>query len=258
MRLFALYAFAALISVVSVGCARQSGPDFPAPARIEKSVYPLYVLGEQTTTVSGIKRQRTLANHRGCSAVYVAPHLLVTSATAFSPAIRGDVTTINITNVMVADGDHFLHVEDVPYLDMETGLALIRTSEPGVPISLQTQLFLQEPAFFFGFAFEPVNDFGGLAIPYWKSGSVHPVNEVAAAMAELPYFMAEAEIFLGMCGSVVFDKDKLVAGIVHRRHLDRVSVISASTICKALKEVENDQDTSSCRVMVDPNDPLVR
>ena len=255
MRWFACYTFAAFISV---GCARQSGPDFPAPARIEKSVFPLYVLDEQTTKVSGLKHQRTLANHRGCSAVYVAPHLLVTSATVFSPAVRENITTINIANVMVADGDHFLNVEDVPYLDMETGLALIQTSESGVPISLQTQLFLQEPVFFLGFAFEPVNDFGRLALVHWKSGPVRPINEVSAAMLELPYFMAEAEIFLGMCGSVVFDKDKLVAGIIHRRYLDRVSVINASTICKALKEVENDQDVQSCRVMVDPSNSLVR
>ena len=204
------------------------------------------------------RSQRTLANHRGCSAVYVAPHLLVTSATAFSPAIRENITTINIANVLVADGAHFLNVEDVPYLDTETGLAFIKTSESGVPLSLNAQVFLQEPTSFIGFVFEPVNDFDRLAIPRWKHGPINAINEVFAAIEELPYFMAETEIFLGMCGSVVFDKDKRVAGIIHRRHLDRVSVISASTICKALKEVENDPDVRSCRVSVDPSDPLVR
>lgn len=220
------------------GCARQSGPRFSAPAGIEKSVYPIYVLGEQVTTVEGLKRRQSLVDHRGCSAFYAAPHLLVTSSTVFfSNPNSDDVSAFDISKVVIMDGSRHLNVEDVVYADAETGLAVIRTAEAGVALALRPDSeLIPERLDFIGFSFEPVNSFQTLALPHWENGPIYPVDTGIAFTEDLQYFMAKAEIFTGMCGAVVFDSNRRVAGLVHRRHANRVSVITTTIIREALKE----------------------
>ena len=224
------------------GCAGQFGPRFPAPVGIEKSVYPIYVLSEKTTTIDGLKRRQTLAEHHGCSAFYAAPHLLVTSATVFfTNKNNNELATVNTSKIMVKDGSRWLNAQDVVYADAETGLAVIRTAEAGVPLVFQPEnVLLPDQLDFVGFMFERVNSFQTMALPHWKSGQIYPINTERAFIEGLGYFMAKAEIFSGMCGAVVFDSDQRVVGIVHRRHGDRVSVISVATIRRALKEAGNE------------------
>lgn len=237
MRETRMVAFVILAGVF--GCARQSGPRFPAPTGIEKSVYPIYVLGEQVTTINGLKRRQSLVDHRGCSAFYAAPHLLVTSSTAlFFNSNNKDLSAFDISKVIIMDGSRQLSVKDVVYADAETGLAVIRTAEAGTPLALRPDSeLIPERLDFIGFSFEPVNSFQTLALPHWKSGPVYPVDTAAVFIENMPYFMAKAEIFTGMCGAVVFDSDQRVAGLVHRRHANRVSIITASAIHKAMQEV---------------------
>lgn len=226
------------VLIIMFGCARQARPDFPAPAGIEKSVYPIYVLGEQVTTINGLKRRQSLVDHRGCSAFYAAPHLLVTSSTVFFSNSNGDeVSAFDISKVVILDGSRHLNVEDVVYADAKTGLAVIRTAEAGVPLALRPDnALMPERLDFIGFSFEPVNSFQTLALPHWENGPIYPVDTDITFTEDMLYFIAKAEIFTGMCGAVVFDSDWRVVGLVHRRHANRVSVITATIIREALKE----------------------
>lgn len=218
-----------VVLISALGCARQARPDFPAPVGVEKSIHPIYVVDTKTFTVSGLTHTRTLADHRGCSGFYLVPHLLVTSATVFFK--NNDYnTTINPANIIITDGSAQLTVEEVVEVDEKTGLAVISTVEQGTLLPLRwDSTGLSEKLNLVGFVFEPVNSFHLLALHRWTRQYIYPVD-VTAVTEDTEVFMAKADVFSGMCGAVVFDDEGFVAGIVHRRHHDRVSVISVTAL----------------------------
>lgn len=226
--------FVCAILTSGLSCARQARPDFPAPVGVEKSIHPIYVVDTEIFTINGLTHTRTLADHRGCSGFYLAPYLLVTSTSVFFQNSDHNITT-NPANIIIADGSVQLTTEEVVEVDEEAGLAVIRTTEPGVSLPLAEQgVDLPERLNLIGFVFEPVNSFHVLALHRWKRDYLYPVDGETNT-EDRGIFMAKAKIFPGMCGSVVFDNDGFVTGIVHRRYYNRVSVISAT----ALRRIRN-------------------
>lgn len=226
--------FVCAILAGGLSCARQARPDFPAPVGVEKSIHPIYVVDTKTFTVSGLTHTRTLANHRGCSGFYIAPHLLVTSTSVFFQNSDHNITT-NAANIIIADGSVQLTVEEVVEVDEESGLAVISTVESGTSLPLrEASASLPERLNLIGFVFEPVNSFHVLALHRWKRDYLYPVAGETNT-EDRGVFMAKAKTFPRMCGAVVFDDEGFVAGIVHRLHYDRVSVINAA----ALRRIRN-------------------
>src|SRR5688572_32488189 len=130
MRIYGV--FLALAMSVSAGCAHYPSPPPVATPAGEVSTFPAFVIDPSTATERDGGTYRTF---RGCSATYVAPHLLLTSATAFPELAPGSRRADVPIVVRAADGS-WLRVMAVAYLGAGDGIALIRTWERGRTVGL--------------------------------------------------------------------------------------------------------------------------
>src|SRR5687768_1314765 len=72
---------------LTLNCAHYPSPPTTSTPTGEVTVVPAFVFDPDSARQEGGKTVRTL---RGCAATYVAPHLLLTSATAFPKIAPGE------------------------------------------------------------------------------------------------------------------------------------------------------------------------
>jgi hypothetical protein len=225
-----------------ISCAHQGSPRIAGLSTAEKSVFPIYVPNSSSMDLSfGARSSTTIrTSYKSCAAVYVAPHLLVTSA-AVMPAENGNgVTMLDTGGITLRDGDYSAAtVTDVPYSDIrQTGLAIIKTDEAGLPMRLRNAPVRQgEAVKVLGYTFTQVSS-QFIASAEWQ------VRDAAVSMTDYgnglgaSYFRVNAPVATGMCGSPVVDGQGLLVGIAFRVVGGETVVITAETIARVLaKEV---------------------
>lgn len=230
--------FVAVVVMFCVSCAHQGAPRVAGLPTAEKSIYPIYVPNSSSMEMSfGARSHTTIrTTYNSCAAAYVAPHLLVTSA-AVMPAENGNgVTVLDTSGITLRDGDYSAGtVTDVPYSDIrQTGLAIIRTEEAGLPMRLrQAPVRSGEPVKVLGYNFFQVSR-QFIASAEWQ------VRDAAVSMTDYDnglggsYFRINAPIAAGMCGSPVVDGQGLLVGIAFRSIGGETVVITSGTIARVL------------------------
>ena len=231
------------VGFILVACTHQSVPKERQLAGIERSVFPVFVTGYNTSnhqqlTRAGFKTVNT-ADFRACSAVYVAPHLLATSVTVF-PRERDGVTMYDPDSITILDGTTRLRASDVPFFDPETGLALIRTDYDGVPLTLwvgplnQTDTLKRISHTF------RLSQSGILAIPSWNIGPA-VANYAVDSLFAATMFSVRTDLHPGSCGSPIIGRDGTLAGIISRRiGNNKASVIGPASIAQALRSLSDE------------------
>lgn len=241
MRKFNLFMLIA-IGFVFAACAHQSVSEQQRrPAGIDQSVLPVFVIGYDTSSHKQLSRGGaktvTTANFKACSAVYVAPHLLATSVSAF-PREQNGVTMYDPGSVVVLHGTTWLSVSDVPFFDPETGLVLIRTDQVGVPLMLRDgPLDSTEILKRVGYTFRLAPS-GILGIPSWDVGPA-VVDDTINSLSVTTQFSVQTELHRGNCGAPLIDDEGRLVGIIHQRiSKNEAVVIGPALIAQALREVQ--------------------
>jgi hypothetical protein len=217
----------ALVGLLLGGCAHQGAPPLPGPRGLERSVFPLFV---GPGRLAGPLDAAAGEADRACSAVYVAPHLLATSASAFGEDDRAR-NFFDPEETRVLDGSFPLAVERLSFFD--SGLVLVHTREPGAPIPLRPwPVALGQLLHRIGYAFHA------------DRGSVRPradwdlapgvVNARTLAGGPL---LAATPLHPGLCGAVLLDDDGALAGIVRGHVQAGAVIIDAQAIRTALEQV---------------------
>ncbi len=228
-----------LISIISVvftvGCAHQAASPTNGRPAAEQSVFPIAI--PKSLPEVKIGGGVIATKYAACTAVYVAPHLMATSATAFPRTVEG-TTAYNVAGIILRDGDYRLKPVDVVYEDEGNGIAIIRTEEVGTPVILNglgypigRKLIVQS------FTYKTALFRGQLLQPVWNVALAAPAVEPYTGANAFARFRIDVIVEDGACGAPVFDEDGRLAGIVHERHSGYTSVISALAIASALKGV---------------------
>ncbi|HTK05423.1 MAG TPA: hypothetical protein VL500_07595 [Candidatus Eisenbacteria bacterium] len=224
--------FLALALSLSAGCAHHYAlPPSTATETGEVSTFPAFVIDPSTATE---RDGGTYSTFRGCSATYVAPHLLLTSATAF-PEIapgtrRSDVPIV----VRTADGS-WLHVTGVAYLGAGDGIALIRTWESGPAARLGLMATPNHDLTAVGFHYGAVPSDGSLPPTASYRTQVRPEPEPYSSGGTFIRFRFTPGLEQGSCGAPLLDRNGDLAGMVHERHGEWMSAISAPAIAEAIE-----------------------
>jgi hypothetical protein len=223
---------AGLLSVlVFAGCAHyQEPPPISTPSG-EIGTFPAFVIDPSTATERDGGTYRTF---RGCSATYVAPHLLLTSATAFPEIAPGERRADVPVIVRAADGSR-LHVRGVVYLGAGDGIALIRTWEEGRSKRLSLMATPSADLTAVGFHYGSVPSDGSLPPTTPYQTMVRPEPEPYSSGGTFIRFRFTPRLENGSCGAPLLDRDGNLAGIVHERHGEWMSAISAPAIAEAIE-----------------------
>lgn len=200
------------------------------------STYPVFVIDPRSTRATDDGAVEVTGPFRACAATYVAPRLLVTSATAFPElrpgARRTDVPVI----VRTADGGR-LHAE-LAYLDGGDGIAILRTWETGRPFRLSGRIPLDgEVLKAFGYVFGPVP--ADKSLPPTEL-YIQPVRALEEPYSDGPRFVRfriDTQLRAGSCGAPLLDRDGKLAGIVHERHGEWMSAISSASIATVIESL---------------------
>jgi hypothetical protein len=230
-----------IVSLVLFACSHaNSMPKERRLAGIKQSILPIFVIEHSVSERWGFTgksfSKRNIADFRACSAVYVAPNLLATSASAFERENYG-VTMYDPDSIAILSGDEWLYSSDVPFFDPETGLVLIRTYAAGAPMHLRdgpldSTEILQRAGYTFNLA-----PSGVLAIPSWDMGKAvakYPIE----SLFSIKMFSVRTEVHIGNCGAAIVGSEGRLIGIIHKRIGDEdVSVISPAAIDTAIKSV---------------------
>ena len=244
MRAFNLFAIFA-IGFALVACAHNRPmPIKSAPVGIERSVLPIFVTGysrseKQVPTRNGFKTV-TFTDFRSCSAVYVAPHLLATSASVF-PMEHVGVTMYDPDSIAILDGTAWLSAKDIPFFDPETGLVLIRTYQAGVPLTLWDGSLTPTDALKrIGHTFRLGP--GVFATPSWDVGPATS-NDAIDSLFSTTMFRARTDLSLGSCGSAIVRHGGTLVGIINRRIGDNeATIIAPASIRAAIESVEDTKE----------------
>lgn len=223
--------FLAFAFVLSAGCAHyRTPPSVPTPAG-EISTFPAFVIDPSTATERDGGTYRTF---RGCSATYVAPHLLLTSATAFPETAPGERRSDVPVIVRAPDGS-LLHVMGVTYLGAGDGIALVRTWEEGrsKPLSLMATPNADLTAV--GFHYGTLPSDGSLPPTASYQMQVRPEPEPYSSGGTFIRFRVTPNMEQGSCGAPLIDRNGDLAGMVHERHGEWMSAISAPAIAEAIE-----------------------
>lgn len=242
------FSLSAIIAVgfLCIGCNHQLVSERNGrghPAGIKHSVLPVFVTEYATSDHRQLTREGsktvTTANFRACSGVYVAPHLLATSVSAF-PREQNGVSVYDPGSIAILDGTSWLRVSDVPFFDPETGLVLIRTDQVGVPLSLRDgALGDSETLKRVGYTFRLASS-GILAIPSWDMGQA-TASYAVDSLSSTTMFSVRTDLHPGSCGSPIIGRDGTLVGIISRRiGKDEAIVIGPALIAQAVKSVSDE------------------
>lgn len=244
MRKFNLFAILA-VGFIFAACSHPPVSEQQRrSASIKRSVLPVFVTGYETSThqrltSEGVKTV-AIADFKACSAVYVAPHLLATSTSAFFTSEGNGVTTYDSESITILNGTTRFHPADVPFFDSETGLVLIRTDYAGVPLPLRGGVLAKiEPLKKVGFTFRLAPS-GILGIPSWDIGPATP-GYMVDSLSSIDWFSVHTTLHLGNCGASLIDDAGRLVGIIHKRiGEDQAVVIGSALIAQAVKSVSNE------------------
>lgn len=213
-------------------CAHQQPSRATNARSAERRVFPIHVSGptyDIRLNGSGVMK------YKACTAVYVAPHILATTATMFPHS--GDVTSYNISDIIVPDGDYQLNVVDIPYLDRGDGIALVRTEEAGKPYRLNGLAYPASGELkLIGYDFQNDNEDSTVRAP-WRMTAVSPAIEPYAGTGRFARFRLNEIAARGSCGAALVEADGTLAGIVYQQHGSYSSAISSEAITAALEKV---------------------
>lgn len=221
-----------MLTAALCSCAHQQ-PSRATDARsAERRVFPIYVSGPTyDTRLNG----SAVMKHRACTAVYVAPHILATTATMFPHS--GDVTSYNISDIIVPDGDYQLNVVDIPYLNRGDGIALVRTEETGKPYRLNGLAYPASGELeLIGYDFQNDNEDTTPRAP-WLIAAVSPAIEPYAGTGRFARFRLNEIAGRGSCGAALVEADGTLAGIVYQQHGSYSSAISSKAITAILERM---------------------
>jgi hypothetical protein len=234
MRTTFIIASIVSVSLVASACVHQQPAPASGRAGAERSIFPVVVFNPHTETMFTGKGEETLHRYSACTGVFIAPHLMVTSATVFPQPVEGS-TFFNVDDIDISDGDFRIRPVGVIYEDRGDGIALIRTAEAGSPISLNGRPYpAGDNLVVESFIFTASVADGRLLQPEWNAVHVAPAVEPYAGSDTFARFRISAVIPNGSCGAPVLDEDGTLAGIVHERHRGWSSVISAAAIRTAI------------------------
>jgi hypothetical protein len=225
--------FAALCLIAA--CAHQVAPKDPRYAGFEQSVFVVSVIEDR----AGLER-RDESNWRGkslltvdrhdplksqaCNAVYVAPHLLVTSASSFERRRYRD--NIKLDDIRVIDGDGSRGVREVLVRERETGLVLLRTEEEGIPIkSSSASLAPGNRLTYVGHEMSINGSSGVIMTAGWNIGSADYDSSFRPHEDFPDYRMLKMRENAEMCGAAILDDQKRLIGIVTRVDPDKLWVL---------------------------------
>jgi hypothetical protein len=220
----------ALISPLALSCARYPTPPPTETPTGSVTTLPAFVFDPSSAVERG---GTTFHSYLGCAATYVAPHLLVTSATAFPKIAPGERRSDAPIVVRTPEGSK-LHVMGVAYLDSGDGIAIIRTLEVGHCMPLSTFATPQGPLTAVGFRYGPMPADRSLPPTETYQSQVVPVPEPYSAGGTFIRFRISPLLESGACGTPLVDRDGNFAGMVHELHGSWLSAISAPAIATAL------------------------
>jgi hypothetical protein len=210
-------------------CYRQAAPAASAGlSGLERSVFPVFVADPTPRFVAmsdAFPRPRT----RACGGVYVAPHVLATSAAAYPPATRA----FDLGDTTVLDGSEALEVLRVHEVEGTPGLVLLRTREPGEPVVLRAgPVSPGEPLHRVAYRFhrEP----HALRVrAEWDVADGVALVEGAFGRT----FRVRTALHPGVCGAALLDARGRLAGLVHSGGGEVAAVLDADAIRRALDGV---------------------
>lgn len=216
---------AALVVGVCGGCHRQAVPPGAGLAGLERSVFPLFV-ASPAPPFAAIGRLFLRAGGRACGAVYVAPHVLATSASAYVDVGR----EVDVGDTTVLDGTEAREITRI--VEDGSGVVLLRTREPGTPLSLRAHPML------------PGERLRRVAYRFHRDRrALHPRAEwdVAGGVAIVEgglgrTFQVRTSLHPGVCGAALLDERGELAGVVHTGGGEVASVVGADTIRRALRD----------------------
>jgi len=214
---------------LAMSCAHYpSPPATPTPSG-EITVLPAFVFDPGTARQEDGKTVRTV---RGCAATYVAPHLLVTSATAF-PKIAPGERRADVPIAVVTPDGAMLHVMGVVYLHSGDGIALIRTWEEGRSRPLSLMATPRGPLTAVGIRYAPPPN-PSLPRTETYQAEVAPEPEPYSSGGTFIRFRITPLLEQGACGTPLLDREGNFAGMVHEKHGTWLSAISAPAIAEAI------------------------
>lgn len=216
-------------------CASQLRPVFDRGRGLETSIHPVYYAPDGFNDPTASRRERRRFTYRACAAVYVAPNLLATSSSAF-PAVGGDSYQINTADIQLADGDKSIDVVDLSYADPSIGLIILRTAAPGNPLRLRESPVTEgERLHYVGYSFRPSRTF--VARSAWSGGDASMLLGPYGGNDGRSLYLAKMQAAPGICGSAILDEQGRLTGIAHRNIGGDVSVITATAIADAVRQV---------------------
>ena len=143
-------------------------------------------------------------------------------------------------SVVILDGNVWLRASDVSFFDPESGLALIRTEQAGVPLLLADgPLDSSEILKRVGYTFR-LSSNGVFAVPSWNFGPAK-IDGKLYSLSSLAWFGVYTKLNAGSCGSPIIQKDGRLVGIIHQRiGKDKASVIGPASISEAVRSVSDE------------------
>lgn len=235
-RFLPLLAFLGIASGIAPGiggCAHYpTPPSVPTPVG-PVGMYPAFVIDPESRSVAGDGTVTVTGPFRACAATYVAPHLLVTSVTAFPP--RGPGRRYADAPIVVrGPAGERLHVTRLKYFNEGDGIALVWTIEAGHPVRLDDVPDESERLTLLGFRYGPVPASGGLPASTLYSRTVTATEEPFSGRRTFVRFRVLAATEDASCAAPLIDSRGRLAGIVHERHDGWLSAISARSIAAAI------------------------
>lgn len=231
-----------VLVIVLSACAHQSVSEQQRrPAGIKQSVLPIFVVGYNTSERWGLAgkgfRKSATVDFKACSAVYVAPYLLATSASVF-PKENGGVTMYDSGSIAILDGSIWMYSADVPFFDPQSGLVLIRTYAEGAPLPFRDgPLHPTDKLRRAGYTFQ-LSPSGFLARPSWDEGQAS-ASYTLDSLSSVAMFGVRTELHIGNCGAAIVGDDGRLVGIMHKRIGDEeASVIGPAAIRAAVESVK--------------------
>lgn len=223
-------ALLSLVVPLTLSCSHYQTPPSTETPMGKVTTLPAFVFDPASAHVrDGV----TFRHFDGCAATYVAPHLLVTSATVF-PKIGPGERRANVPIAVVAPDGSKLHVMGVVYLDSGDGIALVRTWEEGLSVPLSLLATPRGPLTAVGFRYGQMPDSSSLPPTQTYQTQVTPEPEPYNSGGTFIRFRITPLLESGACGTPLIDQAGNFAGMVYEKHGTWLSAISAPAIATAI------------------------
>lgn len=213
-----------------LSCAHYPSPPATETPTGSVTTLPAYVFDPASAHRRDGATYRTF---RGCAATYVAPHLLLTSSSAF-PKIGDAGHRADAPIAIQAPDGSTLHVQGVVYMGVGDGIALVRTWEKGQALPLSPLATPSGPLTAVGFRYGPMPDDHSLPTTQSYQAIVAPEPEPYNSGGTFIRFRVTPLLDDAACGTPLIDREGNLAGIIYEKHGAWLSAISAPAIAEAI------------------------